>query len=132
MGSRFKASQDFGFVTLDIAQCISEDSGMYTVTAKNFAGETSSSFAIHVGGKGGVLGDTMHPESFKKLVELEAGKSRKTETLAEAGPNQPPVFMEQLKTIGAVTEGENVHIDAKVEPTNDPNLRIDWELNGKA
>ena len=104
---------------------------MYTITAKNFAGETSSSYALHVGGRGGVQGESMHPEAFKKLAALEAGKGMKREVAAEAGPDQPPVFMVQLKEMGTVTEGQNIHMDAKVEPTNDPNLRIEWELNGK-
>ena len=99
MGSRVQATQDFGFVTLDIAACIPEDSGMYTVKATNLLGEASSSFALHVG-------DT-------------------------AGIQQPPVFMEQLKNIGVVKEGANVHAEARIEPKSDPNLKVEWELNGK-
>ena len=130
MGARFRASQDFGFVTLDIMQCVPEDSGMYMVKAKNFSGETSSSFALHVGGKGSVVSDSMHPESFKKLTQLEAAKDRRPAEEVEAGPNQPPVFMEQLNKPGVLTEGQNVKLDARVEPKNDPNLKIEWELNG--
>lgn len=131
MGSRFRASQDFGFVTLDIMQCVPEDSGMYMVKAKNISGESSSSFALHVGGQGGILSDSMHPESFKKLTQLEAAKDRRPEDEVEAGPNQPPVFMEQLNKPEPLTEGHNIKLDARVEPKNDPNLRIEWELNGR-
>ena len=99
MGSRFQATHDFGFVTLDIAQCVAEDSGMYTVTATNLMGESSSSFALHVGGKKGI--------------------------------EQPPVFMEQLRDIGSVAEGSSVAVEARIEPKNDPTLKVDWELNGK-
>jgi hypothetical protein len=99
MGSRVQATQDFGFVTLDIAACIREDSGMYTVKATNLLGEASSSFALNVGDK----------ESIQ----------------------QPPVFMEQLKDIGVVKEGANVHAEARIEPKSDPNLKVEWELNGK-
>ena len=99
MGSRFQASQDFGFVTMDISACIPEDSGMYTVKATNLLGEASSSFALHVGDTGGI--------------------------------QQPPVFMEQLKDIGVVKEGTNVHAEARIEPKSDPNLKVEWELNGK-
>ena len=131
LGSRFKASQDFGFVTLDIMQCVPEDSGMYMLKAKNFAGESSSSFALHVGGKGGILAESMHPESFKKLAQLEASKDKKPVDEADNGINQPPVFIEQLNKPSVVAEGETVKLDAKVEPRNDPNLRVDWELNGE-
>ena len=131
MGSRFRACHDFGYVTLDIMQCVPEDSGMYMIKAKNFAGESSSSFALHVGGKGGILADSMHPESYKKLAQLEAAKDRRPVDEIDAGPNQPPVFMEQLNKPGIVTEGQSVHLDARVEPKNDPNLRVEWELNGQ-
>ena len=131
MGSRFRASHDFGFVTLDIMQCIPEDSGMYMLKAKNFSGETSSSFAVHVGGKDGILSDSMHPESFKKLTQLEALKDRKEDNDIDGPPNQPPVFMEQLNKPEVLVEGQSVHLDARVEPKNDPKLKIEWELNGQ-
>ncbi len=44
---------------------------------------------------------------------------------------QPPVFMEQLKEVGVVAEGQNVLLEARIEPKNDSNLRVEWELNGK-
>jgi hypothetical protein len=70
MGSRFHVTQDFGFVTLDIASCVPEDSGMYMVKAVNLCGEASSSFAVHVGGKSGVMGEALHPDSYKKIQAL--------------------------------------------------------------
>ncbi len=70
MGSRFHVTQDFGFVTLDIASCVPEDSGMYMVKAVNLSGEASSSFAVHVGGKGGVFGESLHADSYKKIQAL--------------------------------------------------------------
>ena len=39
--------------------------------------------------------------------------------------------MEQLKDIGVVKEGANVHAEARIEPKSDPNLKVEWELNGK-
>lgn len=131
MGSRVQASHDFGFVTLDIMKCVPEDSGMYVVTAKNFAGDSSSSFALHVGNQHGIMAETMHPESYKKLVALEKMKDQPHIEITEAGPNQPPVFMVPLEDVGLVPEGQKVHVEAKVEPKNDPKLRIEWELNGK-
>ncbi len=70
MGSRFHVTQDFGFVTLDISSCVPEDSGMYMVKAVNLCGEASSSFAVHVGGKSGVMGEALHPDSYKKIQAL--------------------------------------------------------------
>ena len=131
MGSRFRASQDFGFVTLDIMQCVPEDSGMYMIKAKNLSGESSSSFALHVGGKGGVMMDSMHPESFKKLAQMEESKNVKKVDEVDAPMNQPPIFMEQLNKPENLIEGQSVHLNASVEPKNDPNLKIEWHLNGQ-
>ena len=39
--------------------------------------------------------------------------------------------MEQLKEVGVVAEGQNVLLEARIEPKNDSNLRVEWELNGK-
>jgi titin len=131
MGSRLRASHDFGFVTLDITKCIPEDSGMYVIKAKNLSGESSSSFAVHVGGGGGILGESMHPESYKKLARLEEEKCRPAEDEVDATPDQPPVFMEQLASPGPVVEGQAVHLAARLEPRGDPALRVEWEVNGK-
>ena len=132
LGSRFQATNDFGFVTLDVMQCVAADSGMYMITAKNAAGESSSSFALHVGDQQGILADSMHPESYKKLMALEALKEGgRGADEPEAGPNQPPVFMTPLADVGLVPEGQSIHVAARVEPKNDPQLRIEWELNGK-
>ena len=131
IGSRFQVTQDFGFVTLDIASCIDKDSGMYMVKASNFAGEATSSFALHVGGKGAVLQDSLHPDSLKKLQALEAHKSRGRTDGDDAVVDQPPVFMQQLQNIGSVAEGKNVQVQASIEPKNDPSLQVEWQLNGQ-
>ena len=39
--------------------------------------------------------------------------------------------MQQLRDIGSVAEGSNIAVEARIEPKNDPNLKVDWELNGK-
>merc|ERR1719411_1995281 len=96
MGSRIHATQDFGFVTLDIQSCVPEDSGMYTVRANNLSGEASSSLALHVGGKGGVLGSSLHPDSMGKIKALEARKDLKQQVSVE-DVKQPPVFMTPLR-----------------------------------
>ena len=51
MGSRFRTSTDFGFVTLDVLQVIPEDSGVYMCKASNAAGEAVSSITTRVVGK---------------------------------------------------------------------------------
>jgi hypothetical protein len=76
----------------------------------------------------------LHPDSYKKIQALEAHKA----AVADRRPGdldkvveQPPVFMQQLPAVGAVAEGTDVHVEAIIEPRNDPTLKVDWELNGK-
>lgn len=130
MGSRIHATQDFGFVTLDIQSCVPEDSGMYTVKANNLSGEAMSSLALHVGGKGGVMGGSLHPDSMGKIKALEAKKDLKQQVSVE-DVKQPPVFMTPLRDIGVIPEGSKVAVEAMIEPKNDPSLKVEWELNGE-
>ena len=132
MGSRIHATQDFGFVTLDIQACVPEDSGMYTVRANNLSGEASSSLALHVGGKGGVQSDALHPDSYAKIKALEARNRNVKQQVSVEDVKQPPVFMESLRDVGVVSEGSNVVVEANIEPKNDSNLRVEWELNGQS
>lgn len=130
----FQATQDFGFVTLDIASVMESDSGVYMVRAVNQAGEATSSFVLKVGDAGaGDGGSSLHPDSFRKIQALEAQKAARARAAEEAGEvvEQPPVFMKQLADVGSVAEGADVHVDAAIEPKNDPSLRVEWELNGK-
>ncbi|CAB4067573.1 TTN [Lepeophtheirus salmonis] len=131
-GSRIQATHDFGFVTLDIDSCIPEDSGMYTIKAENFAGEASTSFALRVGDKSGIMGDALQPDSLKRIEQLEAQKNQKKKSMDDSIIAQPPVFMQPLKDIGSIAEAQNVHVEASIEPRNDPDLKVEWEFNGKS
>lgn len=53
---------DFGYVALDILYAYPEDSGTYTVVARNELGETLSSVNLQVIGKGVLYLDAQHPE----------------------------------------------------------------------
>jgi Immunoglobulin I-set domain. len=48
-GSRFTETNNFGFVALDIMQCLPEDSGVYTCRAVNALGQavTSGNLLVH-------------------------------------------------------------------------------------
>jgi hypothetical protein len=45
---------------------------------------------------------------------------------------EPPKFLSQLKSSLQLNEGQQVMLDCKFSPTDDPNLKIAWLLNGKA
>lgn len=45
---------------------------------------------------------------------------------------QKPVFIIPLEPEVLLTEGAPLHLEAQVEPRNDPNLKLEWYFNGKA
>lgn len=42
-----------------------------------------------------------------------------------------PVFVEPLKQPPPLREGEHAYMSARVQPTDDPDLRIEWFINGR-
>lgn len=43
---------------------------------------------------------------------------------------QPPTFLETIKNLNLI-EGQTALLSCKYSPSNDPNLKIAWLLNGK-
>lgn len=66
--------------------------------------------------------------SGEKLKELERGPV--SHAPAEEAPRQPPHFITQIQST-TIDEGEPVRFECRVEPKDDPNLRIEWYRNGK-
>ena len=129
MGHRFRTTYDFGFVALDILYAYPEDSGSYTCKASNMLGETSVSCDLRVQGKGGLLLDTMDGARLSQLKNLEARKT----VIKDEGELQitKPVFTTALNSVTGVSEQSRVHLECKLEPINDPNLKVEWFVNGK-
>jgi hypothetical protein len=46
-------------------------------------------------------------------MKQEAGKSVRRQVSDDAVIAQPPVFMEQLKEVGVVAEGQNIFLEAR-------------------
>lgn len=130
MGSRFRTTNDFGFVTLDINSVVAEDSGIYMCKAINLAGEAVSSTSMKVKSKSTIVGDSLLPESWEKIQLKEAAMNRVPEALVDQTPQTAPVFTTHLQSFEKLVEGQNVHLEAQVEPRADPNLRIEWYKNG--
>ncbi len=43
-----------------------------------------------------------------------------------------PVFTTALNNAENIAEQGHVHLECRLEPINDPNLRVEWFVNGKA
>ncbi|CAG0878668.1 unnamed protein product [Darwinula stevensoni] len=129
-GSRFRTTHDFGFVTLDINSVIPEDAGVYMCKAINKAGEAITSTSIKIIARSSILGTALHPKGWEKIQLQEAEMNKVPEPYIEEAPQQPPTFVKHLESLDNLHEGQNVHLDALVEPKTDPNLRIEWFKNG--
>lgn len=43
----------------------------------------------------------------------------------------PPKFITQIQPQENLLEGDSAHFECRLEPTNDPKLRVEWYHNGK-
>ncbi|XP_035789232.1 titin-like isoform X6 [Anopheles albimanus] len=132
MGSRFRTTNDFGFVTLDINSTVAEDSGVYMCKAINKAGEAVSSTTMKIKSKASIAGEPLLPEAWEKIQLKEAAMNRVPDMFVDTTPQQAPVFTTHLESHDKLQEGQHVYLEAQVEPRADPNLRIEWFKNGIA
>lgn len=127
-GHRFKTTYDFGYVALDILYAYAEDSGTYMCKARNAVGEAVTTAAISVKAKSGLELGTLDEQRLKKIRDLESYERPKKEEVDEAP--QKPVFLTPLISLENLKEGEHAHLECRVEPINDANLKIEWFVNG--
>ncbi|XP_033210459.1 titin [Belonocnema kinseyi] len=129
-GHKFKTTYDFGFVALDILYAYPEDSGTYMCKARNAAGEAVTTCVISVDSKQGLCLDTLDAQRLQKIRELETVEVKKEVEMEVV--HQKPVFLTPLNNLDLVKEAEHAHLECRVEPINDANLKIEWFVNGKA
>ena len=129
-GHRFRTTYDFGFVALDILYGYAEDSGTYMCKAVNANGEAVTTCSVTVEGKAGLYLDTMDEQRLQKINQLENyQRPAKEETEAVL---QRPIFTTPLQSLENLKEGEHAHLECRLEPINDPNLKVEWFVNGMA
>lgn len=129
-GHRFRTTYDFGFVALDILYAYPEDSGTYTCVAKNVLGSTQTQCTLEVSGKSGLLLDTMDRDRLNQLRNLEHKERHRVDEID--APITKPVFTTPLNNVDNAVESGHVHLECRLEPVNDPNLRVEWFINEKA
>ncbi|KAK0408252.1 hypothetical protein QR680_003855 [Steinernema hermaphroditum] len=127
-GSKYAISHDFGYCTLAIGYTFPEDQGVYQVRVWNDKGEAVSSATLKCQGKDVIMGDVQHEESWRRIQEIEAPKAPAPEM--PPAPKVPPKFTSPISSVGEVVEGQPAHFEATVEPIDDPELKIQWYLNG--
>lgn len=128
-GHRFRTMYDFGYVALDILYAYPEDNGTYTCKATNTLGEVTTSCTLEVQAKSGLILDTVDDSRLTHLRNLE--RRERPRVAEEESPITKPVFLTKLNNVQGVIEQGQVHLECRLEPLNDPNLRVEWYVNGK-
>ena len=129
IGSRFKTYNDFGFIALDILGVTQLDAGKYTCRATNKVGEAATSADVSILAKSSIITETDNESAMQQISYLEAEKvTLKSEEEAMA---VAPSFTKPLKSVES-PEGQNIHLEARLAPTGDSTMRVEWTVNGKS
>lgn len=120
--TRIKCVSDFGFVVMDLSYLQTEDSGLYVCRATNKYGSDETQAALSCVSRGGVLRDSLQPQSLQKIAELEQPPEQ-LQTPA-AGVQEPPKFQTQIGDIAGMQEGHSAHFEARLTPVTDPDLVV--------
>lgn len=129
VGHRFQPFHDFGFVSLNILQCVEEDTGSYTCRISNEVGSAEQSVSLKIYGLSSLLLETQHPDSLQQIHHLEEGRRyERTEVADPAGA--PPRFLTPFNDI-SINEGQIGHFECRIEPVTDPKLKVEWFRDGK-
>lgn len=129
-GSRVHMLNDFGFVALDIDYIYARDSGEYVCRAVNKWGSATTTASVTCKSRKNIIFDSQLPEGMTadRLKELERGPV--SEAPKEETPMAPPKFITQIQS-ATVDENEAIRFECRVEPKEDPKLRIEWYRNGR-
>lgn len=130
-GQRLVPHYDFGIATLDIMGVYPEDAGKWTVKASNSLGLAEAEVELSaINPKDGIQTKTQHPEAHKKIAELEFKDFTRTYTYNDDSAHEPKLG-QTLPPNLSLDEGQPVFFSVTVEPKNDPNMQVEWTLNGK-
>lgn len=100
LGSRFRITSDFGFITVDVTDMYDRDQGVYTCKASNKAGETYTSTTVYCTTKESLIEKTQHPkgqEGLEKIQDLEESLKKEQVKPVEGEDKIPPKFTSQVR-----------------------------------
>lgn len=68
---------------------------------------------------------------FSAITDLEERLTRRADEQVEQKHTAAPIFTQPLKDLEPLQEGESAYFSARLTPTDDTNMRVEWYLNGK-
>jgi len=126
-GSRFNAVESFGYVALDIYNSIVDDRGEYTVVARNACGQAINSGHLDVIGTGSIETASLNESSLSQIQMLE-NRRRATKKQVDS-VTIAPQFTKPLTDV-IKHENQPVHLEARLIPVGDSDLKVSWFRNG--
>merc|ERR1712106_971571 len=72
----------------------------------------------------------IHSTAVKETARFESKQEIKQE-FEEVAAHGPPVFKTTLVSPEPVTDGKNIHLEARLEPIGDPSMKVEWFFNGR-
>lgn len=72
----------------------------------------------------------MHEVSLSKTQAMEKRHQEPHYDIEELAKSKPE-FTQPLQDPKPLSEGKNVHLEARLEPMNDPTMKVEWFFNGK-
>lgn len=136
--TRSRATCEFGKVQLEFDATFRQDEGVYIVKATNAFGSAQTTGKLKViRSDKGILDDTIHPkgaEGLEKVQEVEGelqAKGRRPSVKTPELPQVKPYFDPPLPNEVRLKENAPLNLECRVEPKSDPDLKVEWFVNGK-
>ncbi len=131
--SRIQTYNDFGYVAIDILDASRDDQGTYTLVASNVLGRETASIDLRVEAhKQMVDTSTIHTKAVEETRRFEMKQEVQQFEQEVSAPQAPPLFRTPLQNPQPVMEGQNIHLEARLEPIGDPTMKVEWFFNGRA
>lgn len=140
-GHRYRTLYDMGFVSLEILNVYSEDSGEYVCRAVNDYGEDFTKASVSCKKLPNIILQNQVPKGMKKsetLMQMEAAIKKYTsevylteDDLYDIEKKQPPRFVTQIQNQTELVEMQTTKFECQLAPVGDPNMKVEWFLNGK-
>ena len=140
-GHRFRMTQEFGYVALDILYTYPEDEGEYVCKATNELGADASTCTLKCKELPAIQLENQVPKGMKKseyVVQMEAAMKKYTQEIFlteddvyDVERRQPPRFVTQIQTITDLMEMQASKFECQLAPVGDPNMKVEWFFNGK-
>lgn len=116
---------------MTIKALTTRDAGTYTCRAYNAKGEATNVSSLTVISKKDIESESQYEDTVMKMQYIEDAARRQRAETEESAVKIPPKFLGPLKGTTKIVEGQNAHFEVRLEPQNDPSMKVEWYFNGK-